>query len=86
MPISRKFSLSGSLLSQRAASIKDKVSVKDSTIYQFQKWDYLVKRKNLRNGEDELLMLLEELAEHGWELINSQPVNLGFYIFKKLSK
>ncbi len=64
-------------------SIEDTVSVKDSAVYQFQKWKYLVKKQTVGNGKDELLMWLDQLAGQGWELISSQPANLGFYIFKK---
>lgn len=63
-------------------SIKDTVPVRDSAVYQVQKWKYLVKKQMDKHGENELLVWLDELANQGWELI-SQPVNLGFYIFKK---
>jgi hypothetical protein len=81
--ITKKISFNGPL---RVSSIKNKISVKDSTIYQFQNWEYLVKKQTTGNGEDTLLMWLDELTSEGWELIKSQPVNLGFYIFKKPSK
>lgn len=60
-------------------SSQDTVPVKDSAVYQIQKWNFLVKKNQTEN---ELLVWLDELAKQGWELI-SQPVNLGFYIFKK---
>ncbi|HRH40487.1 MAG TPA: hypothetical protein PKY82_02500 [Pyrinomonadaceae bacterium] len=82
MPVSRKNS---ALSINTFVSFDDTVSVKDSTIYQIQQWEYLVKKQTSRNGADELLMWLDELTGQGWELINSQPANLGFYIFKKLS-
>lgn len=78
--VSKKILFNGSL------HFKDTVSVKDSTIYQFCNREYLVKKQTIRNGEDELLMWLDELASQGWELIKSQPINLGFYIFKKAAK
>lgn len=78
--ILKKISFNGSL------HIKDTVSVKDSTVYQFHNWKYLVKKQTVHNGEDNLLILLDELTCQGWELIKSQPVNLGFYIFKKAVK
>lgn len=86
MLISKKISLNGPLRVRKAASIKDKIPVKDSTIYQFQSWEYLVKKQNVRNSEEELLLLLDELTSQGWELIKSQPINLGFYVFKKMLK
>lgn len=63
-------------------SIEDTVWVRDSAVYQVQKWKYLVKKQMVNSGENELLVWLDELANQGWELI-SQSVNLGFYIFKK---
>lgn len=78
--ISKKISFDGSL------RIKDTVPVKDSAIYQLHNWDYLVKKQTVRNGEDQLFMWLDELTSQGWELIKSQPINLGFYIFKKAAK
>jgi hypothetical protein len=71
------------LPANRTTSIEDTVSVKDSAVYQFQKWKYLVKKQTVGSGKDELLMWFDQLAGQGWELINSQPANLGFYIFKK---
>lgn len=85
MPVLRKICLDGSLSINSFASFDDTVSVKDSTIYQIQQWKILVKKQTNRNSIDELLIWLDELASQGWELINSQPANLGFYIFKKPS-
>lgn len=65
-------------------TIKDTVSVKDSSIYKFQKWEYLVKKQTI-SGKDDLLLWFDELADQGWEIVNSQRDNLGFYIFKKIS-
>lgn len=86
MPISKKISFNELPRVKDADSISDKISVKDSTVYQFDNWEYLVKKQTVRSGEDELLLWLDELSNQGWELIKSQPVNLGFYIFKKPSK
>ncbi len=66
-------------------TLKDTVQAKDSTVYQFQKWEYLVK-KETPSSKDNLLMWFDELASQGWEIINGQQANLGFYIFKKPSK
>ncbi len=73
------------LTAKRPTSIEDTVSVKDSAVYQFQKWEYLVKKQTVGSGKDELLMWFDQLAGQGWELLNSQPANLGFYIFKKIA-
>jgi hypothetical protein len=63
-------------------SNQDTVSVKDSAIYQIQKWNYLVKKQIGKRSENMLPVWLDELANQGWELV-SQSVTLGFYIFKK---
>lgn len=65
--------------------IEDTVSVKDSSIYQIQKWEYLVK-KQTTSGQNNLVMWFDELANQGWEIINRNQANLGFYIFKKPAK
>jgi len=82
MPIQEMISLDETLVVKPAISIEDTVPVKDSTVYRFQKWEYLVK-KQLKSGKDDLLNWLDELTGQGWELISGQPVNPGFYIFKK---
>jgi hypothetical protein len=63
-------------------STQDTVSVKDSAVYQIQKWNYLVKKQIGNQAENRLPVWLDELANQGWELV-SQSVTLGFYIFKK---
>jgi hypothetical protein len=62
-------------------SIEDTVSVKDSTVYQYQKWKYLVKKQIGNRDENVLPVWLDDLIGQGWELV-SQSVSLGIYIFK----
>lgn len=78
----RNISIFNSSQSLKVYTIKDTVSVQDSTVYQIQQTKYLVKKQKNKNCNDEFLTWLDELAKEGWELI-TQPINLGFYIFKK---
>jgi hypothetical protein len=68
--------------SQSIFSIEDTVSVKDSAVYQYQKWKYLVKKQIGNSGENVLPVWLDDLIGQGWELV-SQSVIMGLYIFKK---
>ena len=86
MPIQGIISLEQPFPFKNVISIEDTVPVKDSTIYKIQKWEFLVKKQSSVSNESEILMWLDELATEGWELINRQPANHVYYIFKKLSK
>jgi hypothetical protein len=86
MPTQGTISLEQPFLFKSVISVEDTVPVKDSTIYKIQKWEYLVKKQTGNSDESQILMLLDELATDGWELINRQPANHVYYIFKKLSK